>query len=68
MERDPALSNMNRLLVNLNRITPPLCSMQIEQDKALCVTQRYAASGIVNDNVVCTGILEYEEICDKPNG
>ena len=64
MERDRALSNTKILLVNLNRITPPLCAIQVEQNKSLCITQRYAASGIVNDNVVTTGILEYEEIHD----
>ena len=64
MERDPALSNTKILLVNLNRITPPLCTIQVEQNKSLCITQRYAASGIVNDNVVTTGILEYEELHD----
>ena len=64
MERDPALSSVKRLLVNLNRITPPLCAIQVEQNKSLCIMQRYAASGIVNDNVVTTGILEYEEMYD----
>lgn len=64
MERDHSLSNTKILLVNLNRITPPLCAIQVEQNKSLCITQRYAASGIANDNVVTTAIMEYEE-CEE---
>ena len=57
-------SNMKKkmILVNLHRTIAPLCSLQVDQGKSLCLTQRYAASGIVNDNVETTGILEYEEI------
>lgn len=50
------------IIVNMHRTIVPLCSLQIDQSKSLCVTQRYAASGIVNDNVETTGIIEYEEI------
>ena len=56
-------SNMKKMIpVNLHRTIAPLCSLQVDQSKSLCITQRYAASGIVNDNVETTGILEYEEI------
>ena len=46
------------ILVNMHRTIAPLCSLQVDQGKSLCLTQRYA----VNDNVETTGILEYEEI------
>lgn len=55
-------SNMKkRLIVNCNRITPPLVKRQVNQDKALCISSRYMASGIVNDQCVLTAIMEYEE-------
>ena len=50
------------IIVNMHRTIVPLCSLQVYQSKSLFLTQRYAASGIVNDNVETTGILEYEEI------
>ena len=50
------------IIVNMHRTIVPLCSLQVDQSKSLGITQRYAASGIVNDNVETTGILEYEEI------
>ena len=31
-------------------------------EQVIVPNERYAASGIVNDNVETTGILEYEEI------
>ena len=54
-----------RLIVNCNRITPPLVKRQVNQDKALCISSRYMASGIVNDQCVLTAIMEYEEDCSK---
>ena len=50
------------IIVNMHRTIVPLCSLQVDQSKSLCLTQRYTASGIVNDNVETTEILEYEEI------
>ena len=39
--------------------------IQKDQDKTMCISQRYAASGIMNDNVVTTAIMEYEEYEDS---
>lgn len=56
-------SNTKKIIpVNLHRTISHLCSLQVDKCKSLCITKRYAASGIVNDNMEITGILEYEEI------
>ena len=49
------------IMVNLGRVGFPPPTIQKDQDKIMCISQRYAASGIMNDNVVTTAIMEYEE-------
>lgn len=52
------------VMVNLCRVgfAPP--QIQADQTKTMCISQRYAASGIMNNNVVTTAIMEIEE-CDE---
>ena len=52
-------------MVNLGRVGFPPPIIQKDQDKTMCISQRYAASGIMNDNVVTTAIMEYEEYEDS---
>ena len=54
-------------MVNLGRVGYPPPTIQKDQDKTMCISQRYAASGIMNDNVVTTAIMEYEEY-EESNG
>lgn len=49
------------IMVYLGRVGFPPPTIQKDQDKTMCISQRYAASGIMNDNVVTTAIMEYEE-------
>lgn len=51
-------------MVNLGRVGYPTPTIQKDQKKTMCISQRYAASGIMNDNVVTTAIMEIEE-CDE---
>lgn len=65
MAQDPAFSNTRKsIMVNLGRVGYPPPTIQKDQDKTMCISQRYAASGIMNDNVVTTAIMEYEE-CEE---
>lgn len=65
MAQDPAFWNTKKsIMVNLGRVGYPPPTIQKDQDKTMCISQRYAASGIMNDNVVTTAIMEYEE-CEE---
>jgi hypothetical protein len=65
MAQDPTFWNTKKsIMVNLGRVGYPPPTIQKDQDKTMCISQRYAASGIMNDNVVTTAIMEYEE-CEK---
>ena len=62
MAQGPAFWNTKKsIMVNLGRVGYPPPTIQKDQDKTMCISQRYAASGIMNDNVVTTAIMEYEE-------
>ena len=49
------------IMVTLGRVGFPPPTIPKDQDNPICISQRYAASGIMNDNVVTTAIMEYEE-------
>lgn len=65
MAQGHAFSNTRKsIMVNLGRVGYPTPTIQKDQKKTMCISQRYAASGIMNDNVVTTAIMEIEE-CDE---
>lgn len=50
------------MMVNLGRVGFPPPKIQKNQQKTMCIIKTYGSSKIMNDNVVTTAIMEYEEL------